>query len=466
MPNAFAQMMLLIWPFITLMMLRQLSPERGVILTLLVAYLLLPPPPAGFDFPAMPVFSKDTIPSIATFALVLMMHGVRGTILPQSWIGKGLLFVFVLSPFLTMLNNQDPIILGAASVPGLRVSDALALVLTQAIFVLPFLLARQFLHSAESLRALVVAFMFAGLVYTIPMLIEVRLSPQLNVKIYGYFQHEFGQSIRFGGFRPVVFLYHGIWVAFFCMTALICAAALYRFDDRRSKTFYFWCTVYIGVVLVLAKSLGAWLFAAFLLPLVLMMRPMAQVRLAALLGCIAVAYPVLKGNEIIPDASLLSAARAIDAERAASLEFRFENEAQLLEKAEEKPVFGWGSWGRNHILHPVTGQILSISDGRWVIVIGIFGWVGFLAEFLLLLMPLLLIWREATARRLDAVSPFVGPLSLLHAINMIDLVPNATITPLTFLVAGALLGYAEHLKAERLAQPLHKSFHLNWKPVL
>ena len=47
------------------------------------------------------------------------------------------------------------------------------------------------------------------------MLVEVRLSPQINTWIYGFFQHDFIQMMRYGGFRPIVFLPHGLWVAFF-----------------------------------------------------------------------------------------------------------------------------------------------------------------------------------------------------------------------------------------------------------
>ena len=34
-------------------------------------------------------------------------------------------------------------------------------------------------------------------------------------------------------------------------------------------------------------------------------------------------------------------------------------------------------------------------------------------------------------------------MALMLGINMIDLIPNATLTPLTWLMAGAILGYAE-----------------------
>ncbi|WP_255564095.1 hypothetical protein [Mameliella sp. CS4] len=87
-----------------------------------------------------------------------------------------------------------------------------------------------------------------------------------------------------------------------------------------------------------------------------------------------------------------------------------------------------------------------MTDGLWIIAIGTYGWVGFLAQFGLLLWPLVLIWRATPTQRPDTVSPFVGPLSLMLAINVADMIPNATLTPLTWLIAGALAGYAERLQ--------------------
>ncbi|KNG93864.1 hypothetical protein [Pseudaestuariivita atlantica] len=466
MPNPLAFLMLAIWPIVTVVMFKRLGPERGVIWTLLAAYLILPELPAQYDFPLLPPLTKHTIPSLATFTCALLMFGYRGSILPHSHVGKLLLATFILSPMFTVMNNGEPVVFGEVGLPGLRTMDAVALVLTQAIMILPFLLARSFLNSGKTQRELMVAFMFAGLAYSIPMLIEVRLSPQLNQWIYGFYQHYFNQSVRFGGYRPVVFLYHGLWVAFFCMTALVCAVGLLREDRQRSKLFYFGCVVWLAGVLFLSKSLGSYLFALFLVPCVFFLGRVTQIKVAILLGLIATTYPVLKGFDLVPQQEMLEAAAAIDPDRAASLEFRFTNENTLLERAYEKPVFGWGSWGRNHILDPVNGNILTVTDGRWIIVIGVWGWVGFLAEFGLLLLPLILLWREAVAPREGEISPFIAPLSLLLGINMIDMVPNATITTLTWLLAGALTGYAEVLRAERLKEKRRSWVGLRWRPIL
>ena len=97
-------------------------------------------------------------------------------------------------------------------------------------------------------------------------------------------------------------------------------------------------------------------------------------------------------------------------------------------------------------LDPVSGAILTVTDGRWIIAIGVYGWIGFLAEFGLLVTPFFLLWRGSRELGADRLSPYIAPMSLILAVNVADLIPNATLTPLTWLLAGALTGYAERMK--------------------
>jgi hypothetical protein len=465
MPNPIAFLMLAIWPLVAVALFGRFRADKALIWTLMMGYLFLPEPPAAFDLPLMPPLNKHNIPALAAFAIALWRYGYDGPLLPQNIVGKILILTFVFSPVMTVLTNEEPIFFGQVGLPGLAAKDAVALILQQFLLILPFLLARQFLASGGAQRELMMALLIGGLVYSVLMLIEIRLSPQLNLWVYGYYQHLFGQSIRFGGYRPVVFLYHGLWVAFFCMTSVVAAYALWRDDTKGTRWKYLLAALYLTAIIVLAKSLGALIFVVMLVPLVVFLGPITQIKIAIVIGLLATAYPILKGAGAVPQDRLLAAAASIDPDRTASLQFRFDNEQVLLDRAYIKPVFGWGSWGRNHILDPVSGNILTVTDGRWIIVIGVYGWVGFLAEFGLLVLPLCLLWREAIAPREKPVSLLIAPLSLILAINIFDMLPNATLTPLTWMVAGALTGYAEQLRAERLRLRNYVST-LKWQSIL
>ena len=451
--NIVAALVLLAWPFIAVAMFRMLSPSRALISNILVAYLFLPPVPAGFDFPLLPPLTKDSIPNIILILICLTMVKEKIEWVPRNRICRALVLIFVLSPMLTVLTNRDVVVYeheflaGVGTwLPALRFTEAVAICMQQALFLTPFILARHFLRTGAHLRDLLLAFVVGGLVYSIFALIEIRLSPQINLWVYGFYQHDFAQSIRFGGFRPLVFLYHGIWLAFFMMTAVIAAFALLRMSQSGDRMRFGFAGLYLLAVLILCKSAAAILFAALLLPLVPL--PVGwQLRAALAFGLFAISYPVMKQADLLPEERLLSAIEDVNAERANSLRFRFANEEVLLDRAYERPLFGWGSWGRNHLLNPETGEIMTVTDGRWVIVIGVYGWLGFLAEFGLLILPLAVMWYKGAHRNRAALSPLVGPIALILGINVLDLLPNATITPLTWLFAGALLGYAESYKS-------------------
>ena len=464
MPNALASLALASWPLVTVFLLKRLPPGRAVIATLLIGYLFLPEPPAAFDFPLVPPLTKHTIPALSALVMWFWLYSKDFRLLPRSPVTVCLLMLFILSPVATAMSNTAPVFWGDFRIQGMTIRDAIAFVIQQTLLVLPFLLARRFLSQAEDQRDLMVALMIGGVVYSFPMLIEVRLSPQMNMWIYGYYQHDFIQTIRFGGFRPMVFLYHGIWAAFFLLMSIVAAFALWKTGTFKSNWKILAIALYLTGVLVLAKSLGAWLFAAVLIPVIVLFGMRWQMRLAVCIAAFAITYPALKGAGVVPEDKILAFAESIDPDRAASLEFRFNNENRLLERAEEKPLFGWGNYDRNQIMNPLNGDILTVTDGRWIILIGQLGWLGFIAEFGLLVIPVFFLWRETRHRHPSEYSLLIVPMSLLLAVNVFDMLPNATLTPLTWLMAGALTGYAETLRENRGANlPIHR---VGWRPVL
>lgn len=466
MPNALAYLALIASPFVVWYIFRRLDVPRALIWSILLTYLFLPEPPAAFDWPLLPPMDKDNIPVVAAFFLALWRSDSTEPLMPRNGFVRVLLIVFLLVPVPTALSNLDAIRFGSFTIPGLKVKDALALVLQQFMLVLPFLLARRHLASAGSLQDLMRAFVIAGLVYSVLMLIEVRLSPQLNLWVYGYFQHYFAQTIRFGGFRPMVFLQHGIWVAFFAMTATVAAFALWRQAYRgKAGVMRMGVALYLFAVLVLAKSFGALLFALVLVPLVLLVGQRMQLRVAMLIALVTLSYPLTKGLQLVPEQRIITQVREISEDRAGSIMFRFHNENILLDRAAQKPLFGWGSWGRNQVYDTQSGRRLSVTDGRWIITIGVYGWIGFLAEFGLLLVPIFMIARQMAGSDDVEISPLVGPACLLLAVNVMDLLPNATLTQLTWLLAGCLVGYAERLGGKRL-QVQHERALQRWKSIL
>ena len=202
-------------------------------------------------------------------------------------------------------------------------------------------------------------------------------------------------------------------------------------------------------MLVICKSAGPLVYAAAMLPLILLAPRRLQVALAAAIAAVVILYPLLRGLHLIPTDAILATAERLNPERAASLAFRITNEEALLDHANRKPWFGWGGYGRNLLYDPQTGSGVSIADGAWIITLGIYGWLGYLAQFGLLVLPLLLLAVEAWKKPPEGIAAPVAALALMLAANLLDLLPNATLEPLTWLMAGALLGQAEILRQER-----------------
>ncbi len=448
MPNALASLALVIYPAVVVWLFVRLPRGRALLASLILGYLFLPPAPAGFDFPLMPPLTKQTIPGLAALFTCLVMFRGELRFLPENNTARALVLLFIFSPFGTVLTNMDPVHFGGFTLPALQLREAVAQCINQALLMSPMLLARNFLRTDDDIRDLLWAMLLAGLVYSLPMLLEVRLSPQLNIWIYGYFQHSFEQMIRGDGFRPIVFLYHGLWAAFLAMTGVLSAITIARSDHSRRALLWWAMAGYMALVLILCKSLASLLYAAAFAPVLIFLSSRMQFRVAMLLACLVLAYPVIKTLNIIPEAEILAYAETIDEDRANSLRFRLDNENILLERAMERPVFGWGSWGRNQIYDGTTGEIMTTTDGRWIITIGVYGWAGFLAEFGLLTLPILLVWWRASQVGRD-IPPWVGGAVLILAINVIDMVPNATLTPMSWLFAGALLGYSEQIETVR-----------------
>jgi len=450
-PNLFAYFVLAVWPIVIWQFYRRMEPGRALVWTILASYLFMPPL-TSFAVPVLPDLDKDTMPVLVALVITTLVLHRRFSFWPQSGVGKLMILAFIFAPVFTVLTNADPLpVHNAPDIPGLRAYDGVLLICYQAIFVMPMFLARRDLATPQAQRDILGALVVGGLIYSVPMLIEARMSPQMNVWIYGFFQHDFLQHVRFGGYRPIVFLPHGLWAAVFVSISLCAAFVLLRTAPTHMVMRRLLAVLWLSFLLFMCKSFGAAIYAIMLVPLIMFVSTRKQVLIAAIVAGVVVAYPLLRGANLIPVDSLISFFNDFSPDRASSLGFRLENEERLLQRAAERPLFGWGSYGRNFTYDPVSGRPTAIADGMWVIQIGIFGWLGYLAQFGLLALPLWLLGRESVQRGVEISRPAAG-VAMILAANVFDLLPNATLVPLTWLLAGAVLGHVELLRRERRQQ--------------
>jgi hypothetical protein len=414
---------------------------QGLIWNVLVGQLLLPVG-TTIKFQMVPPINKPTVVSLCCLAAFLL-QGKRKKLLSQFGPVEFLLVLSVVSPIITSELNSDSVAMGQRYLPGVGLYDALSAAEGAVIALIPFVLGRSYLASPEMGRKILQALTVAGLAYSIPMLFEVRFSPQLHYWIYGFYSTDFDQAVRLGGFRPVVFMGHGLVTAFFAMTCLIASTALWRVKSGASIVPIQFTVPYLGILLVLCKTLGALIYGLIGTVLIAFFKPKTQFRFATFLVTVSLTYPLLRSFDLVPTSLAVEVATVVSQDRAQSLEFRFKNEDMLLKRALERPIFGWGRYGRSRVYDSETGRDLSTTDGRWIIDIGQFGLLGFLTEFGLLAICVYRAAQAGTRIRISADKVCLAALALIISFNLFDLILNSTLIPWTWLVAGSLLGQAE-----------------------
>ncbi len=416
--------------------------------TILAGYLLLPVK-TYFHFQGLPIeFDKRTIPILSALIGCVLVAGRRPVFFRKFGITEFLISIILVCPFISSCLNGDALRFGPLQLPGTGPYDGLSAVAAQSIALVPFFLGRQLLSRFEDNVAILRVLAIACLAYSLPMLFEVRMSPQLHYWFYGNYPIGFSNEYRFGGFRPMVFIGNGLLVAFFAMTSTVAATALSR---ARIRITHFASgnvtTAYLGVILLFGRTVSALLYAFLAVPLVRWASPRFQLFVACVLVSIALIYPMLRLDDMVPTTSLVRAANVVSADRAASLQFQFDQEKMLLDRALRRPWFGWGRYGRNRIYNE-DGTDISIIDGYWVDLAGSFGLVDFVAVFGLLAF---VVFRASMALKfLTSMEEQIcfAALGLLIAINDINLLPNTSLTAWTWLLVGATLGRAEMLRSK------------------
>lgn len=434
------------WPLISLAIFSGLGVVRGFIAAILAGYLLLP---ANFmiDVPVLPPYDKRTaITAGLMLALVVFRKDFQEVASETRSVDKpfsiafGLcVIVILLVPAFVFLTNRSPLYYGPTVLPAHTPKDVISGVWTTLVVMMPYFFARRILTTEDSHRMLLQAVLAAGFIYSFLALFEVRMSPQLNNWIYGYFPHQWLQHIRGGGFRPVIFLKHGLWLGFFFLSVVLAAIALSRTNNPTLRMSYLMVALWMFAVLVLSRNLGATLLGIMFVPVVLLLGRRLQLLAATAVACLFLSYPILLQSNVLPIDRFLSAVEEASPKRAQSLETRLINDQLFLERAQEKPIFGWGRYGRWRI-YDEQGKDLSIADGLWIILLGTTGWVGYLGFFGLFVLPVLAVYRVRKRKELSMVT--VG-MAVIMAANFVYLIPNSALSTISYVMAGALAGFIQ-----------------------
>jgi hypothetical protein len=451
-----ANAILALWIPLTIGLFFVMKPDKAARVGIFGGLLFLPEV-IGFRIIG-PALTKQSIPYIGALIGYAIRDPKRLTGLPNKrWVAL-VIAAFVIGGIGTALTNQDRLTVGTAIhvvLPAMTIKDGIFLASSYLLECgLPLLMGTVMVRNPKDLEDLLRFLVKAGLVYAPFALLETKFSPQLHRWIYGYHQHEFVQTIRFGGYRPTIFMAHGLTVALFFAVCVLSATTLARLPRQR-----IWglsarnAALLLALTLLICKSTGAIIYAAVLAPAIWLASYRTKRRLAIALGSLVLLYPSLRGSDLFPTEAVKSWGALISTDRSGSMAYRFDMEDTLLKRARQRPVFGWGFYNRNEGFDE-RGDVTTVTDGEWIIAIGVTGFVGFFTKFLLLLWPLV-----AAGRRLRKIYDkndrrLMSGVSLTVAMCAIDLLPNSLQSNYPYVLAGALLtavaGLAQQVRQEYL----------------
>ncbi len=443
MPNALAYLALMAWPVVCLAAFARFKPTVAVLISFMGAMLLLPEK-TEIRVPFQPL-GKQEMAAIGALLGVMLVGAARR----KLWKAKPLfgaevwVYVIMAGAFGTSMVNKEWLSYGMTNIESLTTWEAVSVSVGDIYtYLIPFVLGRALFTSREDAITLLRAFQLAAVLYIPFIVIELVMSPQMHNWVYGFAQHDFIQTMRAGGYRPMVFTGHGLGLTLFLAAAILAGMVLtlakvpgiMRLRGR-------YVSGLLLLVLLGCKSLGAAIFAFLFAALLHFLKPKWQMRVFAMLAALIVLYPVSRATDVFPHKELIQFVKdSAGPDRAQSLEFRFTNEEALSAHAGKKALFGWGRFRRSMLFIPWRENPVSVADGYWIVIYGQRGALGFICIFGMLLTPIFFL-RSRMKRLVNHEDRYmlVGICSML-LLYTVDLLPNGMFTNFPFFFAGAAMG--------------------------
>ncbi len=419
---------ILLWLVAVLALFVYTTPRRAVLIGLVGGWLFLPD--IALRVPgALPDLTKASITSFGLLACVLVFERRRILSLRPRWFDVPML-VWCGGPFLTALVN------------GEGVHEAIsALSANTIVWGIPYLLGRLYIQDAEGWRDLALAIFWGGVAYVPLCWFEIIAGPQLALWVYGYLPKAIFSAYRFGGWRPIVFMDHGLMVALWMTAAAVSGFWLWR-AGMLPRVWRVPSGVLILTLLgttIALRSVNAWLLLPIGIGILWFSTRFRTTCLAWGSVALILLYLVVRALGLWNGQELSALTARVLPAKFNSVDFRLENEQRFVVRAQQQPILGWGRFGR--MFPPeVPGVPNSTPDSMWIIAYGEQGTVGLIALFAFLLLPLIFLVRRVAVA--DWTRPPYAPAVALAVILILyaaDNLANAMHNPVYLLAVGGLL---------------------------
>jgi len=427
---------LAVWIPLTLVLFATIPSRKALLTSMIGGWLFLPV--YMVKLTAIPAFSKLTVASYGCLLGTMLFDWPRLLTFRIKWFDIPML-VWCLSPYVTSVQND----LGAYD----GISDIIGHFV---IWGLPYFLGRIYFPDWESFRELGIAIFIGGLIYIPFCLFEIRFSPQLHKYIYGFFPTEFNQSLRFGGYRPMCFLQHGLAVGMWMTSA--CLVGFWMWQCKTIKTvcglpLSFWMPI-LFLTTVLCKSSGGLIFLMLGMGILYSIKLTRTPIVLLMVMSAAPIYMYVRASGTWDGESAIDMAlKYVGPERAQSLGVRIHAENTLAARAIEQPWFGWGRWNRNRVI--INGKDMAPTDGLWMLSLGEYGIVGLCAMTTTILLCPLVIWMRCPLKMWThpGLAPAVA-MAVLLSLYMLDNILNAMPDPIFVMALGGLTGIGPSIRKQ------------------
>lgn len=434
--NIFGTIVLLSYPLVTLFFYKKLEYPRALILTVVCGVMFLP---------QWSLFSVGPINYDKTFVIVLAMLVGRTQDTTETYSNAKLdvldlpaiLLCFVVPAMSSLLN-------------GLGAYDALYSVINSVISWFVFYwFGRKYLYNPDNVLFFGEVLVYGGLVYSLLCLFEIRMSPQLSNIFYGFFPHSFAQHVRAGGYRPIVFMQHGLMVSLWMANASIMAFAFWCFGHRLQllKVSLLFVFLYLSVVTVLTKSLGSTLLLGLGVLLVSLFRFSKTLFPLKLIILAIPVYLYLRLSGIVDSRTVYQlVADYFEPERVESLMFRLSMEDVMLNAIRRQPLFGWGWVNRGFTYDEFSVFGMLVVDSYFIIISLTNGISRLFLAFLSLLLGPLLMIKQYKERFMNkdyqhAAFPIAAVFGIMLVLFAVDSLLNSMINVVYLVLTGTLVGY-------------------------
>lgn len=446
----FADLVTIAWIPFCLVFFAMLKPRHAVLVAFLGAWLFLPLR-AGLKINMLPDIDKITASTAGVLLGVMLFDPARLMSFRPKWFDIPM-FAWCITPFFSSMAN------------GLGAWDGGSVVLEQlALFGIPYLIGRVYFNDWEGFRELGIAIFIGGVIYVPLCLMEIKMSPQLHKWVYGYHQHAFDQTLRMGGWRPMVFMQHGLAVGFWMMAASVIGVWLLVTGSLKEV----WgvpMIVIVPILLVTTILCKATASIGFLFMGIAVLFAMKWTKTAIplyVLIAIAPAYMFLRASGAVDGTALINyTTQTLGEERAQSLETRINAENKLSAHAMDRFWFGWAKWDPINpgkppwmVYDDETGRRAAIPDGMWIITFAVNGLSGvFWLTASILIAPLLLRKRMGPQWWDHPMAAPAAACAVMLTLHMVDNLLNAMINPIFICAIGGLCALGTRA-AQAVPQP-------------